>query len=164
MMGALREHLMLRFLISMPGVPCVYYGDEAGLEGCTDPYCRRTYPWGHEDQDLLAYYKRLLALRKGQKVLQTGHARVFAPCDDVLAVRRSFESGQDAFGDAHRDAVAITMINRSARAVTVFLTEQETLSHRLIVTGTGAELTPVGGSVSVRIPGLRGLTLLTAES
>ena len=54
MIGALREQLMLRFVFSVPGMPCIYYGDEAGVEGCADPFCRRTYPWGHEDAQMLA--------------------------------------------------------------------------------------------------------------
>ena len=44
MVGTLREHMMLRVLMSVPGMPCVYYADEAALEGCADPFCRRTYP------------------------------------------------------------------------------------------------------------------------
>jgi len=48
----------------MPGVPCVYYGDEAGMEGFEDPFNRRCYPWGNENEELLAYYKRLGAIRK----------------------------------------------------------------------------------------------------
>ena len=46
------------------GVPSVYYGDEAGVEGGRDPFCRRTYPWGRENGELLQWYKRLGALRR----------------------------------------------------------------------------------------------------
>ena len=63
MIGALREQLMLRFVFSVPGMPCIYYGDEAGVEGCADPFCRRTYPWGREDQDMLARYKAMAAMQ-----------------------------------------------------------------------------------------------------
>ena len=161
MIGTLREHLMLRFVLSMPGVPCVYYGDEAGVEGCADPYCRRTYPWGHEDQDMLAYYRRLIGMRRRNPVFWSGDCRVFSPCEDVLCVRRSVQNGKDVFGDPQDNAVAITMINRSARPLNVFLTEEDVDGHHMVVSGTGAEVVPVGGSLSVRVPGLRGLTLLT---
>ena len=161
MIGTLREHLMLRFVLSMPGVPCVYYGDEAGVEGCADPYCRRTYPWGHEDQDMLAYYRRLIGMRRRNPVFWSGDCRVFSPCEDVLCVRRSVQNGKDVFGDPQDNAVAITMINRSARPMNVFLTEEDVDGHHMVVSGTGAEVVPVGGSLSVRVPGLRGLTLLT---
>lgn len=43
----------------LPGVPCVYYGDEAGMEGWRDPFNRRPFPWGHEEQSLLAHYRRI---------------------------------------------------------------------------------------------------------
>ncbi len=46
------------------GVPSLYYGDEAGVEGGRDPFCRRTYPWGKEDRELLEHYKKLGALRR----------------------------------------------------------------------------------------------------
>ena len=163
MVGALREHLMLRFIVSMPGVPCVYYGDEAGLEGAADPFCRRTFPWGHEDRDLQAYYKRLIALRHAHPVLRSGYCRVFAPCPDVLCVLRTFEGGKDAFGREQENELAITMINRSARAQEIFLTAEDVRGHRMTFSGTGAELTPMGGSFSVRVPGLRGVTLLSVQ-
>ena len=44
-------------LAFMPGVPCIYYGDEAGLEGYADPYTRGTYPWGKEDEELREIYR-----------------------------------------------------------------------------------------------------------
>lgn len=46
------------------GFPSVYYGDEAGLEGLFDPFCRRPYPWGREDEELVAHYKALGQMRK----------------------------------------------------------------------------------------------------
>ncbi len=46
------------------GVPSLYYGDEAGVEGGRDPFCRRTYPWGHEDEELLSHYKKLGEMRQ----------------------------------------------------------------------------------------------------
>jgi len=46
------------------GVPCLYYGDEAGLEGFGDPFCRQCYPWGKEDRELVAFYRLLGQLRQ----------------------------------------------------------------------------------------------------
>jgi alpha-glucosidase len=54
------------------GAPTIYYGDEAGVVGFTDPDNRRTYPWGHEDQTMLAYYKKAIALHKRYETLKTG--------------------------------------------------------------------------------------------
>lgn len=49
---------------TLPGVPCVYYGDEAGMEGCEDPFNRRCYPWGKEDNSLIRHYQALGVLRE----------------------------------------------------------------------------------------------------
>lgn len=54
------------------GVPSVYYGDEAGLEGHHDPFCRMPFPWGREDRDLLAHYRRLGELRRAHPALKNG--------------------------------------------------------------------------------------------
>ena len=48
---------------TLPGVPCIYYGDEAGVEGYKDPFNRSTFPWGKEDKELIEWHKRLGALR-----------------------------------------------------------------------------------------------------
>ena len=68
------------------------------------------------------------------------------------------------FGKERADAVAITMINRSAKPMQVFLTKEDVQGHALLISGTGAELLPTGGSFSVLLPGLRGITLLTAPA
>ena len=54
------------------GVPSVFYGDEAGLEGYHDPFCRRTYPWGREDREILTFYSSLGRIRAEHSVLATG--------------------------------------------------------------------------------------------
>ena len=61
-----RHKLMLASAIqyTLPGVPSLYYGDEAGVDGFVDPLCRKTYPWGKEDKILLDHYKKLGELRK----------------------------------------------------------------------------------------------------
>ena len=60
------------FQMTWPGAPSLYYGDEAGLAGWTDPDNRRTYPWGREDQELLSFHKLMIGLRKKYKALKTG--------------------------------------------------------------------------------------------
>ena len=44
---------------TLPGIPCIYYGDEVGMQGFRDPYCRATYPYGKEDRKLLHFYQKL---------------------------------------------------------------------------------------------------------
>ena len=57
---------------TLPGVPCVYYGDEAGVQGYRDPFNRTCYPWGQENKELLDWYQRLGALRSSCPCLREG--------------------------------------------------------------------------------------------
>ncbi len=70
--------LMASFLqFTLPGAPSIYYADEAGMEGHKDPFNRRTYPWGKENQALLSHFRKLGALRKELEVLRLGNIRFF---------------------------------------------------------------------------------------
>ena len=69
-LGVFREAVLMQ--MTWPGAPTIYYGDEAGQVGWTDPDNRRTYPWGHEDQGLIALHKALAKLRKNRPVLKNG--------------------------------------------------------------------------------------------
>lgn len=83
--GIRRLKLMALIQFTLPGVPCIYYGDEVGVEGYTDPYNRATYPWGKEDQDLLGWYRKLSTLRREYDHWQTGAFRTFSPGDNLFA-------------------------------------------------------------------------------
>ncbi len=73
----------------LPGVPCLYYGDEAGLEGYRDPFNRACYPWGREDQELVDWYRGLGRLRGEQKaILGHGNYRTLLADGGVLAFQR----------------------------------------------------------------------------
>ncbi len=60
------------FQMTWPGAPTVYYGDEAGVCGFTDPDNRRTYPWGMEDKDMLMFHKEAIRIHRDYKALKTG--------------------------------------------------------------------------------------------
>ena len=63
--AAKRKVMMAAVLqFTLPGVPCIYYGDENAMEGYQDPFCRRCFDWLHTDEELLAFYQKLGALRK----------------------------------------------------------------------------------------------------
>jgi len=70
------------------GFPSLYYGDEAGLEGYHDPFCRLPYPWGKEDHELLRHYKKLGALRKKYTCLKNGDFEFILCEKSVVAYRR----------------------------------------------------------------------------
>ncbi len=58
------------------GAPTVYYGDEAGVCGFTDPDNRRTYPWGRENKELLAFHKEMIRIHKQEKPLRKGSIKL----------------------------------------------------------------------------------------
>lgn len=64
--------LAVMIQMTWPGAPTIYYGDEAGLCGWTDPDNRRTYPWGKEDHELIRYHKELIQIHKEYQSLKTG--------------------------------------------------------------------------------------------
>lgn len=71
------------------GFPSVYYGDEAGLEGYHDPFCRRPYPWGHEDDGLMAHYRLLGRFRTAHKALHGGDFRFLFATDTAFLYERA---------------------------------------------------------------------------
>lgn len=70
--GLRRMHLASGILYTLPGVPCIYYGDEVGVEGYKDPFNRATYPWGNENKELLEWYIELGKMRKDCSCLIDG--------------------------------------------------------------------------------------------
>ena len=89
-LGLRRLRLATLLQFALPGVPCIYYGDEAGLEGYKDPFNRATYPWGREDADLLDWYRRLGAARRGCDALVDGDFEPLSARRETVAfVRRS---------------------------------------------------------------------------
>lgn len=78
----------LLLLMTLPGVPCIYYGDEVGMEGYEDPFNRRTFPWQALDETILSLYKRMIKLRKDNRVLVTGEFEILYSYKSCLAFAR----------------------------------------------------------------------------
>ncbi len=76
------------------GVPSVFYGDEAGVEGYSDPFCRRTYPWGRENKELLAHYRKLGRIRTENRVFAKGEFAVELCEGAVIVYSRYDENGK----------------------------------------------------------------------
>ena len=81
-------------LFIFPGVPCIYYGDEAGLEGGKDPDNRRTYPWGRENKDIYNIYKRYSDLRANSSVLKNGETLFDAVDENIFSVIRQKDNNK----------------------------------------------------------------------
>lgn len=62
---------------TLPGIPSIYYGDEVGLQGFRDPYCRMGYPYGNEDYQILGFYKGLAKIRTEYKDCFTKPLKLF---------------------------------------------------------------------------------------
>lgn len=75
-------------LITMPGVPMIYYGDEIGMEGYKDPFNRMPYPWKHQDIELLSYMQQILALRKHNSVYANGNIKVLHMDENAMLYLR----------------------------------------------------------------------------
>ncbi len=89
---------------TLPGVPCVYYGDEAGMEGYQDPFCRRCFPWDNIDGELHAFYRRLGEIRRGFKdIFAEGEYR------EIFA-----DTGCLAFVRQHQGKSVAVFVNRSS--------------------------------------------------
>ena len=110
--NAARKRLMLASVLqyTVYGTPSLYYGDEAGVEGGRDPFCRMPFPWGREDNVLLEHYRKLGELRKNESVYAGGEFEILEFGDGYFAFAR--------FDDKDR---IITLLNSEQEAKEVFL-------------------------------------------
>ena len=120
-MAKRRLKAMFALVCALPGMPTVYYGDEAGMQGAGDPYNRATFPWGQEDGELTDCYRRLIARRRSDPIWRRGELSVLAPHPDVILVVRRIENGRDALGKKARNGAAFFAISRSQESITLLL-------------------------------------------
>ena len=76
--------------MTWPGAPTIYYGDEAGVCGWTDPDNRRTYPWGHEDEQLIDFHKQMIRIHKENPALIRGSYKNIYADYNILAYARFY--------------------------------------------------------------------------
>lgn len=103
--AVMREAVVIQ--MTWPGAPTVYYGDEAGLCGFTDPDNRRTYPWGREDRELIAFHKAMIAIHKEYQELKTGSIKSLDQDYNFLSYGRFDDNG-----------VCVVVINNREEAFT----------------------------------------------
>jgi len=86
--------LAYSIIAGLPGVPCVFYGDEAGLEGYRDPFCRRPFPWNDINVSLLDHYRKIGMIRCGTEVFRDGLFRIISLTDSHIVYERTpFDKG-----------------------------------------------------------------------
>jgi glycosidase len=86
--GLLKMRLASLMQFTLPGVPCIYYGDEAGMEGYKDPFNRGCYPWGNENAGLLEWYRKLGRMRAECDCLREGTFIPVKADGDIMAYIR----------------------------------------------------------------------------
>ena len=88
--------------MTWPGAPTIYYGDEAGVCGWTDPDNRRTYPWGREDKELIDFHRDVIKMHKSCEVLMSGSYKQLLSEYNLISYARF-----------NRDDAVIVIINNS---------------------------------------------------
>ena len=122
-LGKERWKLASALLYAFPGSPMLFYGDEAGLQGLEDPFCRGGYPWGREDEDLLAWFRLLGQLRK-RPSLRRGDLTWLHAQGPLLAFRRQAEGETTAAAFNAGDAEAALTLPWEGREALDLLTGQ----------------------------------------
>ena len=134
------------------GAPTIYYGDEAGLCGFTDPDSRRTYPWGHEDHEMIDFHKNIIRLRKENDELRTGSLKYVDADYNFLA-----------YGRFHRRGQCLILVNNNDHEIEkqIFVWELGTPKHGVMRAllwtdangfSNGQEFQVVGGRIRVTLP------------
>ena len=147
--------------MTWPGAPTLYYGDEAGVCGWTDPDNRRTYPWGHEDMDLINFHKAIIDIHKNTPALNTGsYKRLYGDYNVI------------AYGRFLNDSKAITIINNNETEKTIYINvwelgikEEDVLRQAILTSRDGFEIncgefTNVDGKMKITIPPQSGTILI----
>ena len=101
----MRQAVMVQ--MTWPGAPTIYYGDEAGLCGFTDPDNRRTYPWGKEDKELIGFHKEMIRIHKECPEILTGSVR------ELFA-----ENNLIVYGRFNRTDAVVVAINNNSFEIT----------------------------------------------
>ncbi len=157
-----KARLRMAFMVqmAMPGVPCIYYGDEAGMQGMADPFCRRTYPWGKEDSSILADCKKLAQARRESLALREGLCGMHSYGENVFALLRS-----------HGKQSALLLLNRSESSQIVCVSKADFVdgpgAQRLFMASaytdvlTGAKLTMAAGGIRMVLSPLSAALLIS---
>ncbi|WP_378951682.1 bifunctional glycogen debranching protein GlgX/4-alpha-glucanotransferase [Pelosinus sp. sgz500959] len=164
-LGIARLKMMVLWQMTFPGIPSVYYGDEAGLEGYKDPFNRGTYPWGQENSELLTWHKKMIALRNQYDVFKTGKWISIPGHQQVYAYIRTIRNGQDAFGKNKKDNTALVLLNQSCSPITVQLSVRPWCYGMMLdLLNDNQKIKVVNGVISVYLEPLEGKVLLQVET
>jgi neopullulanase len=157
------------FQMTMPGAPCVYYGTEIGMSSATDPYCRAAFRWDLPEQwnqELLEFFKRVIALRHALPVLRTGKVRTLYADHGVYACMR--EIGEEAKPSGAGDAgAAVIVFNTRTTSLKVNLNQLGARyeGHHFggVWNSEGVHLVEQGGLHNLEVPARDAVVLVQGE-
>ncbi len=133
--------LAYTILAFMPGVPCVFYGDEAGIEGLGDPFNRVTYPWGREDKELVGFYREIGSLRRSRTICTDGYLKVEEGLPDGVFAFERFSS---------RGKSLKVVINRSDKPYDTKMKTKNLVAHLFGIDEKSTTLPPMCAGVWVK--------------
>jgi len=145
--------------MTIPGAPCVYYGDEVGMSAGTDPFCREAFPWDKPeswDNTLREFYHAVIALRNSHEVLRTGDFGFIHAKDKVVSYRRKL---------GNMEAVISFNAGKTAQAVTLSAQELGHSAYSVIwPLGNGSSSTVRNDAgVTIEIPPQSAVILIAGE-
>ena len=99
-----RRRLLSAYTViaTLPGIPSVFYGDEVGMEGYSDPFNRRSFPWDNIDNNILSHYKKIGKIRRKNSVYKNGDFELLYLSDDLFAFKRT--DGEDEYITVYNNA------------------------------------------------------------
>jgi cyclomaltodextrinase len=167
--AALRMAYLLQ--ATLPGAPCMYYGDEVGLEGANDPDSRRAFPWDEStwDQGTLAFVRAAYRLRHAEPILRGGGLRIVGTSGDSLAILRS--GRWDELSDLPAGArPALVVVNAGEGPVALSIEAVELAGFQLVTAlatrepadGLGGAMVGGDGRLAMVVPARYGAVLRPA--
>ncbi|MBC8530362.1 glycoside hydrolase family 13 protein [Gehongia tenuis] len=108
-------------LFALPGLPSVYYGDEAGMEGMADPFNRAGFPWQNANLELITWFASLGRLRNETAALRGGDLEILTPTPRSMVVIRRIRGGLDELGERAEDGFAFAALNLEKEPVSMRL-------------------------------------------
>ncbi len=129
------------FMFTIPGAPCLFYGDEIGVDGGHDPECRKAFPWDESkwDKDLLEYAKTCIALRKEHASLRRGdYKRIYAE-GEVMAYIRSLHN--------EKITVVFNVSNEEKTIELAFIKKPQVLLGKPVISRNKITIPPRSGVV-----------------
>lgn len=156
--AVMREAVVIQ--MTWIGAPTIYYGDEAGVTGFTDPDNRRTYPWGNEDKEMIAFHKEMIAIHKRNREFLTGSLKRMEADYNVIG-----------YGRFNKQEQSVILVNNNNHEITKELSvwylgtpREGTMKQLMLTTAEGysveeKEYPIVSGKVRITLPATSAIVL-----